>query len=255
MSKRTEDIRGWVGTLVIHCVVALLLFLWKVNTEAQEQDYIEVSWQSSGAKRISSPLPQTNAAATSASAKTSNTSHSFDLPERMLAGPEEAIAIPKSRKLDADDAPGAERISASSSVDGRKDRDAGSFGTKDDRITPGSGALADGIGSPDMTGAEGSGIGNSVGVSMQWPDGGTRKKLSGPLPGYPEDANVEAQIRIETVVTPDGTVRSSKPVQKGNTRLEEAAMSAVRLWKFEPLRKSSPQKDQVCVVTFNFLLK
>ncbi len=180
--------------------------------------------------------------------------HSLDLPERVLAGPDEVITMPKSKKLDADETPGAQRISASSTTDGRKDRDPSSFGKKDERVSPGSRSIAD-VGSPDLAGGSASGVGNSVGVSMQWPDGGIRKKLSGSLPGYPEGANVEAQIRIETVVTPEGTVRSLKPVQKGNTRLEEAAMSAVRLWKFEPLHKSTPQKDQVCVVTFNFLLK
>jgi len=101
----------------------------------------------------------------------------------------------------------------------------------------------------------GSGLGDSFGYSMSWLRGGTRRKLSGNLPKYPRGVNVEAQISILTVVSPDGSVKSVQPVQKANTQLENAAMKELRYWKFEPLRPSAPQVDQNCVVTFNFKLK
>ena len=91
--------------------------------------------------------------------------------------------------------------------------------------------------------------------SMLWGDGGKRRLLVGDLPVYPDGVNVEAQIRIEAVVMPGGKVKSMRPVQKGNTRLEESAMSEVKDWVFEPLARNARQSDQTCVITFNFVLR
>ncbi len=101
----------------------------------------------------------------------------------------------------------------------------------------------------------GSGSGDSFGYSMKWLGVGTRKKMSGALPAYPPGVNVEAQISILAVVSPDGSIKSVRPVQKANTTLENAAMKELRYWKFEPLRRSAPQLDQSCVVTFLFKLR
>jgi hypothetical protein len=101
----------------------------------------------------------------------------------------------------------------------------------------------------------GGGDGGTFGYSMSWLDGGVRRKISGALPKYPSGVNVEAQIDILAVVAPDGSVKSVQPAQKGNSKLENAAMRELRYWKFEPLRFSVPQIDQTCVVTFNFKLR
>ena len=43
MSLRSDDARGWIGTIVFHLLVALILFLWKLDLSASEPEYIEVS--------------------------------------------------------------------------------------------------------------------------------------------------------------------------------------------------------------------
>lgn len=101
----------------------------------------------------------------------------------------------------------------------------------------------------------GSGSGGSFGYSMSWVQGGMRRKLSGALPQYPPGVNVEAQISILAMVSPDGSIKSVQPAQKANSQLENAAMKELRYWKFEPLRSASPQIDQSCIVTFVFKLK
>ena len=101
----------------------------------------------------------------------------------------------------------------------------------------------------------GSGSGDSFGYSMNWIGGGTRKKLSGAIPSYPPGINVEGRISILAVVSPDGSIKSVRPMQKANTALENAAMKELRYWKFEPLRRTVPQLDQSCVVSFLFKLK
>lgn len=207
--------------------------------------------------RISTP-PRTGTAGSEGTAlkSISPAKRTVQLPERTFSGPDEILPVPRTRKLDVEEKPLQQRAQYASSGRGTKDRGAGfGLGSKEKAVTPGAGEFAGDVADPRASGLSGGDVGSSVSVSMQWSDGGTRKKLSGELPEYPQGANVEAQIKIETVVMPNGSVRGLKPAQKGNTKLEEAAMSAVRLWKFEPLRKSSPQKDQTCVVIFNFLLR
>jgi len=105
-------------------------------------------------------------------------------------------------------------------------------------------------------GSGGSGeSGGYGGFSMRWPQGMIRRKISGELTKYPSGINVSAQVKILTFLLPNGTVKSVQPVQKANRLLEEAAMKAVRYWKFEPLRSSLAQVEQSCVVTFYFKLK
>ena len=101
----------------------------------------------------------------------------------------------------------------------------------------------------------GNGEGGGIGFSMKWLQGGMRKKIFGDLPKYPEGVKVEAEIKLLAVVSPDGSIQALQPAQKGNTRLEEAAMKEVRYWKFEPLKSSQPQIPQRCEIVFLFTLK
>ena len=115
---------------------------------------------------------------------------------------------------------------------------------------PPAGTTPYGIGSGENGEGDGSGV-----FSLQWLQGMTRRKLSGELLKYPQGASVSAQVRILMIVLPDGTVRSVQPQQKANRLLEEAAMKALRFWKFEPLGSSLPQVEQSCIITFFFKLK
>jgi TonB family protein len=92
-------------------------------------------------------------------------------------------------------------------------------------------------------------------MAMEWSGGGMRRKLSGALPAFPAGESNEAQIRIQAVVTPEGRVESVRPVQKGNARMESAAMKEVRAWTFEPLPPGVAQRNQTCLITFNFRLR
>ena len=44
MNLRSEKARGWIGTIVFHVLLALILFLWKLDLSVSEPEYIEVSW-------------------------------------------------------------------------------------------------------------------------------------------------------------------------------------------------------------------
>ena len=114
---------------------------------------------------------------------------------------------------------------------------------------PGVGGMPLGFGS----GTDGEGGG--AGYSLQWGQGLVRRKLSGALPKYPAGVNTGGQVQILALVQPNGTVKSVQPMQKVNARLEEAAMNAIRYWKFEALPATLAQVDQTCTITFQFKLK
>lgn len=257
MSFKSENARGWLGTILFHLLVALGLFLWKLDISASEPEYIEVSLASLGKRAIISTVhPSTGGSTGSVNAPLAARSKSIDLPSRRFAADEEVIHVPPSTKITADEQPGKIAGRVTETTTGTKEGKAGlGTGRKERFPLPG---IGDGpAGAVDQPGTmdAGSNVGKNVSVSMLWSDGGIRRKISGALPEYPAGVKVEAQIKIELVVSPNGGVKSLRPVQKGNTRLEEAAMKETRLWLFEPLGKSSPQRNQTCLVTFNFRLR
>lgn len=257
MRERNDNTKGWIGSVIIHAVIILLLFFWHVDFSVSEPEFIEMSWgtvanvPASAAGRPRMPGSQ-GATVTTRTPK----STPVDLPQRKSDVADEVLKIPPARKINVEETPSQSRVRLAENSRGQKELSTGiGLGQKEKFETPGSGETAGEIAESQLEEAAGSDVGKSVSVSMQWSGGGTRKKISGELPTYPEGVNVGAQIKIETVVLPDGSVKALKPAQKGNTKLEEAAMKAVRLWMFEPLRSSSPQIDQTCLITFNFHLK
>ena len=69
----------------------------------------------------------------------------------------------------------------------------------------------------------------------------SRKVKSKVPPLYPEIArrmNIAGTVKVSVVVTPSGTVRSTK-VLGGHPLLVTAAMDALKKWKFEPASDES----------------
>lgn len=63
----------------------------------------------------------------------------------------------------------------------------------------------------------------------------SRKAKTKVLPVYPDVArrmSIAGTVRLAVVVSPNGTVKSSKPVG-GHPLLVDAAMDAMKRWKFE----------------------
>ncbi|MBI3259974.1 MAG: energy transducer TonB [Ignavibacteriae bacterium] len=84
-------------------------------------------------------------------------------------------------------------------------------------------------------GESGTGKGKGEGLGdIEWGGGGNRTVLGKIIPPFPPGAS-SGQIRIQFTVLPDGTVGTMRPLQKGDPRLERAAMEALRRWKFNPI--------------------
>ncbi len=249
-----EQAAGVIGSLLFHGLVGLLLLFWVIPEPREIPEFVELSWgaaaflpvRAAGSAGGSQPVP-----ALSQSSPTS--SLPVALPERRTLKDNDLLKVPTREKLDVAEAPGGRTMESGANRSLRRDRpQSGDLGG----VTSGrgEGSVSDkpgeGIGKGPGTSA-----GSGVSMAIEWTGGGMRRKLSGALPAYPPGENNEVQIRLEAVVTPVGNVRGVRPVQKGNARMEDAAMRAVRLWTFEPLPPGVIQKDQLCLITFNFRLR
>lgn len=264
MKRSNETLRGWGVSLAIHLLLLILLFFSNLPVVMQSQEFVEISWGAAMAETSSPAAPAPSQAyipqpkLEAKSAVRQQPSSAVQLPERRLPDlSEEVFSIPRTEKQDAVERPfsTAPREAVVSSLERATDRSARDAGERE-KSTPGSsrGVTAEGTGGT-APGGLGSGVDQGVTFSIQWLEGGTRRKIGGDLPQYPEGVNVEAQIKIQAVVMPDGAVKVIQPLQKGNTKLEEAAMKELRFWRFEPLRSSQPKLEQPCVVIFLFKLK
>ncbi|MBM4169683.1 MAG: energy transducer TonB [Ignavibacteria bacterium] len=264
MKAKSETIQGWAGSLIIHAILIVILLILTVPEIVPKDEFIELSWGATAAV-ASQTAPQASATPDRAQIVASSanrpsgaavSSQRVMLPDRRIPDPSsDVLRVPKSEKLET-----AERISGTQKLDAvgvgeREQLASRTLGERESRgvSDPRSGIPSDvaGAGSGALTGD----IDTGVLYSIQWMEGGTRRKISGELPKYPPGVNVEAQVKILTTVQPDGTVKSVQPAQKANTRLEDAAMTEIRHWRFESLRPSLPQVDQTCVITFLFKLR
>ena len=132
-----------------------------------------------------------------------------------------------------------------SSADKLNGTDKGS-GTRD--IGKGDG-LSDGSG----LGSRGTGKGMGYGFGdIEWGGGGNRIVLHKPLPKFPAGVNTNAELKFKFTVLPDGTVGRIIPLQKADPRLESAALTALRQWRFNVLKSDVVMEG---VIPLSFVLK
>jgi TonB family protein len=100
--------------------------------------------------------------------------------------------------------------------------------------------------------AEGDG---SFGFDIDWGGKGKRKIYSYSLPAYPAGVHKEIDIRLRFTILPDGTVGTINLLTKADTRLENAAISSLRNWRFEELSPNQRQGEQTAVIVFPYRLQ
>ncbi len=77
-------------------------------------------------------------------------------------------------------------------------------------------------------------------------------------PKYPEEAKkakVMGKVIVEATVDTDGRVAEAKVVNEADARLAQAAIDAVKQWKFKPIQKDGKPVKVKTTVTLNFQLK
>ncbi len=256
---------GLLGTIVIHALVACLLFFLTVDLISEEQEFAELAFSSfinaptdkKTVKKSPAVIRQTSARQSEPQQK--KASDIVELPKRVrpTAEPPEIRRTQKDR-LQSKDNPfeigpakeaGSRLVQADSMertglLDGEKEE-------FDQRQLTNSN-LSD----RKLPSAE-EGIGGRSGraFSINWLGGGIREKLSGVLPVYPPGLNKEATILLRFIVKPDGSIGRIIPERKGETTLENISIQALKNWRFNKLESQVPQINQEGVITFVFKLK
>jgi TonB family protein len=116
------------------------------------------------------------------------------------------------------------------------------------------------VGTTDGSDIAGSGLkdrGNGRGAGdgfgdIDWGGGGNRVLLNKKLPRFPKSVRSNARIELRFKVLADGTVSQVIPLQKADPALEQAAIEAIKQWRFNPL-----QEDKVMwgTIPLTFILR
>jgi TonB family protein len=256
--SRREVHIGWVVSVFFHIAVALILFFSTFRKYIPEPQFVEMTW--GDINSLQSPVPEIPSERTAAKEEiqqADQTDNSVALPSRRyLDLPDEVISVKQNKKnISADISTNTGRNGKIAAEEQRSNIVSSGLGARENIAGKSSNTSNMKVATPFGAGNEAGGLGDNVAFAVQWAGGGNRKLLNGDMPVYPPGVNISAQIKLKVRVQPDGTVRSAAPAQKGDTRLENAAMSKVKLWKFEPLLSAQPQQEQDCTITFNFTLK
>lgn len=259
MIRSTRELQtGWTASILFHIIIAVLLFFSTFRQYIPEPQFVEMTWGDISSLNAPIPdIPSQPSAAQQELQLAEEADNTIALPSRnYLDLPDEVISLKQSKKSVSADAPAATGSTGKISAEERRTRIVSSgLGSRDNIVGKSTSTSTIQAATPMGAGSEAGGLGSNVAFALQWAGGGNRKLLNGDMPVYPPGVNISAQIKLRVRVQPDGIVRSVAPAQKGDTRLENAAMSKVKLWKFEPLLSSQAQREQECTITFNFTLK
>ncbi|KAF0153086.1 MAG: TonB family protein [Ignavibacteria bacterium] len=129
------------------------------------------------------------------------------------------------------------------------------------RHTAGNNPDGRGIGSGRGTGSgigdgRGSGFGDGLGdgFGIDW-GGRIRKIYNYIIPKYPEGVYKEIDVKLRFSILPDGSVGKINVVKKADSKLEQVAIEALKLWRFEPLSGLQASNSQMVTITFPFRLE
>lgn len=220
-------------SLLIHFLFLILFFFIKFTIEYPPRDYIELGFGNVGSS-ISSGAEGTQLQNLEQIAKEETTNETTDTRDKV-----ENVELPVTKNTTDNNV-----VSAS---DNAKDK---TVNTKTESkqtdkesnvTTPGRGNKTSGDG--------------SLGYEIDWGGKGIRKIYSYIIPAYPEGVQKEIDIRLRFTILPDGTVGTIFPITKADTRLENAAIAALRQWRFEALSRTSQQVEQSAIIVFPYRLQ
>jgi outer membrane biosynthesis protein TonB len=259
MVRSSHEYRnGWIASIIFHAIVAVMLMYIGVRQYIPEPNFVEMTWGVLTSTNVPIPeIPSTEEATRQSTETEGATESSMNLPNRkFLDLPDEVISVrDKKKNLAAENPVSSSRAGKLTAEEQRTSSVSSGFGTKENALGKSTSRSNVAVATPFGSAGESGGLGSNVAFSMQWAGGGNRKLLAGDVPTYPAGVNISAQIKLRVIVLPNGAVKSAAPAQKGETRLENAALAKVKLWKFEPLLAAQPQIEQICNITFNFTLK
>ncbi|RPI66025.1 MAG: hypothetical protein EHM47_17625 [Ignavibacteriales bacterium] len=219
-------------SLLFHLILLLLFLVLKFSIDYPQQDFVELSFGVSGepgssgaigsqvteVEELSKPEEENETIDKSEEVK------EVELPEAKNTS-EENIIKPADKEKEV-------TIASKTKTDEK---------TEDEITSEGQGNISEGEG--------------SFGYDIDWGGKGTRRIYSFNIPAYPEGVQKEVDIRLRFSILPDGTVGTIIPQTKADTKLENAAINALRQWRFEPLSQNQKQSEQTAVIVFPYRLQ
>ena len=253
LAMRDQQTQGWMASVVFHAMLLMVFLLLGVSFEDRTESFAEMLFLETGPPPASGPVEDALGRPLSTAPLPPESATLVDLPRRDATDlpPEEILPVPARRETAV-----AERQPASV-VDRLTrtglERPPADVGLQQgNKVAPPTGNPAGDI--PPIEGAAASGAGTDRPFQIQWL-GSQREIVRSILPEVPGGVERDMELRFQFGVTPAGEVTAIAPLQKGEPALEEAALTALRQWKFQPLPQESPQENQVAVITFRFRIR
>lgn len=280
MTALSDDLKGWGVSIVFHLLLLLIFFFYTVRTPTtpipQEIDVSFVEELQPITKEISTTLKTTYTPPTNKELKTSPSTSTSIIKSKIKISPsvsspaitKSKIQAPRNKPIPPIQTRRASQIElpqqaetkhAATSVPSPATATDRKTGTKESALStptsddnPSAHNVQDKTGSAQNTSPSQGNLNLPV---ITWSGGMSRQRVSGQMPNYPEGVNKEVQIVVRFTVSPDGTVKQTSLVRKGEPRFEERVLSAMQSWKFNKLPATVEQIDQAGTATFNFKLR
>ena len=243
-------ILGITVSLVFHIVLGVLFYFAHVHKRVIIPEFAEMVMPSGYTIPITGELEQ-EASAAEEQIK-SMLPENIELPEKMELKDDERLTQTESRKNVEDlkpVTPSRQKIETPALQQGKIAQEEPVFTEK---------RSADfGFSKPTLKPAEElSGAGTDVEkvYSIEWEGDFKREILYEKLPDISNINAQEAEIKLIFFVEPDGSVSTVQPLQKGGMiQLENAAMEALKKWRFNPVSVNGGSTQQKGVISFKFI--
>jgi protein TonB len=206
---------------VFHTIIAILFFLWKIDTEFEVSEFVTIGFGSGNSSSSGGILGK----------------QGLDLPQQESS----SQIIESEKKVDLPVVKNSFEENIAINEENNKNKNKTGVETNNQNLDTKQGNLGQSEG--------------GLGFDIEWGGSGTRKIYSYILPEYPVGVNKELDIRLRFSILPDGSVGIILPLTKGDTRMENAAINSLRQWKFEPLGSSKKQVEQFAVIVFPYRLQ
>lgn len=218
MQDKKQTYISYLISTGVHVIGLLLLLLWSFNTEVEEPEYLTIGFGSIG-----------NAAIPGRNVKEVKTE---EKEVKQKEEKKEDVKVPKVKNSDEDNVTSEVKEKKEEKTEQKEEQDE----IREEQFE-------------DPFGGQG------FGIQIDWGGGGLRKIYNYYIPPYPEGVNKEIDLKLRFTIFPDGTVGKIIPLIKADSRLETAAISSLRQWKFEPIPDGKKKANQVVTIIFPFRLK
>jgi protein TonB len=216
-------------SVAVHLLLILIFMIWQINPAIADDEFVTVGFGTIGKTSSSGSLVKKNEPSKVKEVKkekkeeTKKVDKKVELPKVINEDDDNIITEAKKKETKEEEKPAVKPIiKAEDEEKGREN--------------------------------EGEGEG-SFGFEIDFGGKGKRKIYSYSLPAYPKGVSKEIDVKLRFSILPDGSVGRVFPLLKADARLESAAISSIKKWRFEPLPNGQNQIEQVAVIVFPYRLQ